>query len=93
VPVLLPILFCAFVFVVVVVVVTSARCTQFLITRVDVAVAPVVCAVEIRRLTGAIRLLCQMVGISRFSSGRQVAYADNLIDFFFKIQFDCGYRQ
>jgi hypothetical protein len=77
-PVLLPILFCAVVFVVVVVV-TSARYTQFLIARVDVAVGSVLFAMEIRTLTGAIRLLCQMVGISRFSSGRQVAYANNLI--------------
>ena len=81
VPVLLSILFRTVVFVVVVVV-TSARYTQFLIARVDVAVAPVFCAVEIRRLTGAIRLLCQMVGTSKFSSGRQVAYANNLFDFF-----------
>jgi sensor domain CHASE-containing protein len=77
VSVLLPIVFCAVVFVVVLVVVTSPRYTQFLKARVDVAVAPVLCAVEIRRLAGAIRLLCQMVGISKFSSGRQVAYANN----------------
>ena len=80
-PVLLPILFCAVVFVVVVAV-TPARCRQFVTARVDVAVAPVLCAVEIRRLK-AIRLLCQMAGISKFSSGRQVASANNLIDHFF----------
>jgi len=80
--VLLPILLCAVVFVVVVFV-TSARCGQFLIARVGVAVAPVICAVEIRRLNGAIRLSCQMVGISKFSSGRQVASANILIDLFF----------
>ena len=48
----------------------------------DVAVGPVLCGVEIKRLTGAVRLLCQMVGISKFSSGRQLAYANNLIDLF-----------
>jgi hypothetical protein len=51
----LPTLFCAVVFVVVVVV-TFASCRQSLIARVDVAVVHVLCAVEIRRLTGAIRL-------------------------------------
>jgi hypothetical protein len=65
-----------------VVVVTSPRYGRFLIARVDVAVGPVLSAVEIKRLTGAVRLLCQMVGISKFSSGRQLVYANNLIDLF-----------
>jgi hypothetical protein len=65
-----------------VVVVTSARYGRFLIARVDVVVALVLCAVQIKRLTGAVKLLCQMVGISKFSSGRQLAYANNLIDLF-----------
>ena len=75
------ILFCAVVFVVVVLV-TSAICRQFLIARVDVFVAPLLCAVEIRRLTGAIRLSYQMVGTSKCSSVRQVASANILINLF-----------